>query len=340
MKKQKITMEMIAQKLGTSKSVVSIALSNKYGVSEEMRSKILLAAHEMGYDFSKSKTYRKKQVKSNKITLVIANKMVLSETFWSDIILGIESAANNNNVYLQVFIFNTNMRFADMLNEIHNSNTNGLILIKDYDNALVSKLKDTSLPLVVVDPKHFTDVSCTQISVSNYDSAYSCGKYLIEKGHREFGFVGDISFSHSFIQRYNGFRDAIIYSDKDYKFFSFTQKAEKENVVCNLQSVREAFSQPAYPTALLCANDIIAYMVYDLFDSIGLKIPDDVSVIGFDNLEKSEWLGITAVNVPKFEMGCRAVEKILQLIGNKNNLPEKIEIAAELVERNSVKKLI
>jgi DNA-binding LacI/PurR family transcriptional regulator len=339
MNKEKVTMEMIAKKLGTSKSVVSIALSNKYGVSEQMRSRILLAAHEMGYDFTKSKKYRKKQVKCNKITLVIANKMVLSETFWSDIILGIESAANQNNVYLQVFIFNMNMRFEDMLSEIHNSDTNGLILIKDYDNALVSKLKGASLPMVVVDPKHFTDVSCTQISVSNYDSAYSCGKYFIDRGHKAFGFVGDISFSYSFIQRYNGFRDSVMYGGKDYKFFSFTQKAERESVVCNLQSVREAFSKPGFPTAVLCANDIIAYMIKDLLDLIGLKIPDDVSVIGFDNLEKSEWLGITSVNVPKFEMGCKAVEKILQLINNKDSLPEKIEIAAELVERNSVKRL-
>lgn len=181
-------MEKIAKKLGTSKSVVSIALSNKYGVSEQTRSKILLAAHEMGYDFSKIKSFKRNQRKKQKITLVIANKMVLSETFWADIILGIESAASCNDVYLQVIIFNLNMRFNEILSEIHNLETGGLILIKDYDDNLVSKLMETSLPMVVVDPKHFTNVSCAQISASNYDSAYSCGKYLIEKGHRSFGY--------------------------------------------------------------------------------------------------------------------------------------------------------
>lgn len=339
MRKEKITMEKIAKKLGTSKSVVSIALSNKYGVSEQTRSKILLAAHEMGYDFSKIKSFKRNQRKKQKITLVIANKMVLSETFWADIILGIESAASCNDVYLQVIIFNLNMRFNEILSEIHNLETGGLILIKDYDDNLVSKLMETSLPMVVVDPKHFTNVSCAQISASNYDSAYSCGKYLIEKGHRSFGFVGDISFSHSFMQRFNGFRDSVIYSGGNFEFFPFTGKAEKENVVCNLQSVREAFSKPGYPTALLCANDIVAYMIFDLFESIGLKIPGDVSVIGFDNLEKSEWLGVTTVNVPKFEMGRKAVEKLLQIINKKDDLPEKIEIAAVLIERNSVKKI-
>jgi DNA-binding LacI/PurR family transcriptional regulator len=339
MKNEKVTMEKIAKKLNTSKSVVSIALSNKYGVSEKMRSQILLCAHEMGYDFSKCRKYSKKQKKCGKITLVIASKMVLSETFWSDIILGIESAANNNDIMLQVYIFNFNMPFDEMLKEIHNSNTGGLILIKDYDDELVSKLKTTSLPMVVVDPKHFTNVSCTQICVSNYDSAYLCGKYLMEKGHKHLGFIGDISFSHSFIQRFNGFRDSIIYSGNGSKFSAFTEKAEEENVVCNMFSVKEAFSGTDYPTALLCANDLAAFLVYDLFKILNIKIPDDVSVIGFDNLEKSKWLNMTTMNVPKFEMGCKAVEKLLQIINKQDNLAEKIEIAAELIERESVKNI-
>lgn len=338
MKTKKITMEQIAQRLGISKSVVSVAISNKYGVSEELRSRILLTAHEMGYDLNKNKRYVIERKAKDKITLVIANKSVLNEPFWSDIILGIETAVNDNKVILQIFIFNIDMQFDLMLSEIHNSTTNGLILIKDYDNKFVSKLSGCNLPMVVIDPKHFTDVHCPQISVSNYESAYYCAKYLINKGHKHLAFWGDITFSHSFMQRFNGFKDAIIYP-QEAVFTPIISKAEDDRIACNIQEFIKIYSQKDYPTAILCANDLVAYLAIDQLKKLNKAVPDDVSIIGFDNLEKSKWLNLTTVNVPKFEMGKRSVEKLLQMINKKDNISEKIEIAAELVERATVKTL-
>jgi len=334
MKKQKITMEDIAKKVGVSKSIVSIALSNKYGVSEDMRSKIFLAAHEMDYNFSKIKSYENRT--KNKLTLFIANKTVLAEAFWSDIILGIENAVNENNMYMQVFVFNGETHLDTMLSEIHESKTSGIIMIKDYDNNIIQKISMVTLPMVVVDPKQVTLDNVSQICVNNYESAYFCANHFIEQGHSNIAFYGDRTFSLSFQQRYNGFRDAILNSEKDITFTKMISKAEEINVVCNIGEIQEAFSKKDYPTAVFCANDLIAFLLYDKLTEKGFKIPQDVSIVGFDNLEKSAWLNLSTFHVPKFEMGKKAVEKLIEMIKNPKMLSEKIEIVAKYIERGSV----
>ncbi len=338
MKKQKITMDQIAKKVGVSKSIVSIAMSNKYGVSEEVRSKIFLAAHEMGYDFSKIKSYEKRT--KNKITLFIANKTVLSETFWSDIILGIENAVSENNMYMQVFVFNGETHLDTMLSEIHESKTSGIIMIKDYDNNLIQKMSMVTLPIVVVDPKQVTSDSdhVSEICVNNYESSYFCANHFIELGHKNIAFYGDRTFSLSFQQRYNGFRDAILNSNKKIRFTKMVEKAEEGNVVCNIGQIKEKFSEKDYPTAVLCANDLIAFLLFEKLTEMGFNIPNDISIVGFDNLEKSAWLNLSTFHVPKFEMGKRAVEKLIEIIKNPKMLSEKTEIFSKYIERGSVSK--
>jgi DNA-binding LacI/PurR family transcriptional regulator len=339
-KNKKVTIRDIAEAANVSKSLVALALNDKYGVSAETSSQILLTAHKLGYDFSKTK----KKVKSNNKITVLTAKDSLPGSFWDEIFLGIENTAREKRVAIDLVTYDEEKdELEAVISRIVQSCTSAIMVVFRCENRLLDSLSEFNLPILLVEPQIYFDLKYSQLRSTNYNGGYETAKYLIEKGHKRLAFVGNLNHSLNFRQRFNGFADCIA-AHKDVSLIRFTENHSSNDLferdVDNAEDLIAAMHSDSPPTALFCANDVLAVKYIKLLKEQSFNIPDDISVIGFDNgLEGiMQSPKLTTNHTEKREIGRQAVEILL---GNYTGreVVKITEIATSIIERESVKNL-
>lgn len=331
-----MTIREIAEELKLSKSTVALALAGKYGPNEQTAAKVMLFAHEHGYDFSKLRKNREKE--SSRIA-VLTFKNALGQQFWSNVFMGIEQGLMENCCKAEIVVYDE-PDFKEIIERLKKSLYIGVVSV-DYDNPSPKQdpLGEFQIPVVVIDPRKFVGGSYNQIFPSNYHSGVQCAEYLIHRGHRSLAFWGDISYGFGLKQRYQGFMEGISNYKGEVQVLSLTEKGDEMcEHVANGQRFMEVFTNDEHPTALMCANDIIAYHAYDLLKRLKRRIPKDVSIIAFDNREKSGYIfpKLSTFNVDGVQMGKRAIEIIMHQKNNPAACKEIVQLYSNLVERESV----
>ena len=337
---KKITMQDIADKLGISKSLVSISLNNRYGVSDEMRFKIFLTAIEMGYDFNYN--YKKKgNSHRNNVVVFIRKDELLANGYWSELLAGAEHLLNENNLNLRLEVWDDSTTANMILVRIVESNADGVIVMNEIPEQAIISLEKLNIPTVFVDSKGYTDRDFDTVRTNNYLGGYLVAEYFEKMGHHRLAYVGDKSFSISFRERYYGFKNYIDeHQDLTFSGYIF-QNAFALWLPNEKSNIRDVLMSDIHPTALFCANDDIARYVYGEVAKLGLKILDDVSIIGFDNLVSSSLISpsLTSVNVLKHDLGQSAVQLLLFRMRFKTAPKKAVLLSVNLDIKNSVKKI-
>ncbi len=322
--------------MNLSKSTVSLALAGKYGPSEETIAKIMLYAHEHNYDFSK---IRKNKLRTSSKIAILAYKDAFGQHFWSKVYMGIEQSMSENLCKAEIIIYDI-PDFDDVIEDLRQKKFLGVVSV-DYNNPYEDKdlLEGLNMPVVVIDPRKFVGGLYNQIFPSNFHSGAQCAEYFIRRGHRKLAFFGDISYGFGLKERYLGFLQGAEKYGLGREVVSITEKGEEEcEYICCRKRFEEVFSRQDHPTALMCANDVIAYYAYDFLKKMGKRIPQDVSVIAFDNREKSEYVmpKLSSYNVDCLGMGKKAIEIILHQRDEPEANKEIVQLYSRLVERESV----
>src|SRR5690606_5774545 len=173
-------------------------------------------------------------------------------------------------------------------------------------------------------------IPCDTVFVNNYDCMYRLTKYLLGIGHRNVLFAGNIRFSRSFYDRWTGFRNAIEDYGIPLREDHLTELEGIENFTEQFKSwsVRSRKSR-SLPTAVVCANDTLAIDAIQAFRELGMSVPEDISVSGFDNIEAAYRMrpALTTVHVPKESLGRRAVDRLLERIESPSEPLEKVLLA-------------
>lgn len=341
MKKSSVTIRDIAERAGVSKSTVSLALSDRYGVNGETRANVLYVAHELGYDMQKIKMRVKKTHK--KIAIVAEYKSLISERFWCDITLGIEKGAVEYGLELEVLPFNEEMDIKQLSGEVLNKNIGGLLLVFRYDNILIDKLKKLEIPIVLVEPRNYFGNEISQITSTHYLAGRMTAKYLIDAGHKSLIYFGNVNYSFAFLQRYNGFRDYIAESGVAELKSLIKQyiKSDDRNSAGDYTELNKILHSQNPPTAMVCANDVLAIGAYEFLKKERFDIPGDISVMGFDDIKQCDYLypKLTTVRTDRFGIGFNAVKLILDSMRDKDCCGTVIQMPVRLIERDSVKKI-
>ena len=333
---KKVTMESIAQKLGISKNTVSLALRGMPGISEATRKAIEAEAEKMGYQY---KSNIKQPVVRN-LCLVIAKSTRDSIGFFSFIQLGIEDEAKKNNINTIIHYYDENDEVFETPNCVKDSMVSGIITLGRISRKTINALLSYDLPIVMVD-NYFDDLVLDCVLTDNQCGGYLATEYLINCGHTRIGFWGDIYASVSFYDRYQGFLKAVREYKLDYKqeysvVNPFLENASTEEVV---QIINNMKSRSCLPSAFFCCNDAEAIILVKVLSGMGISIPDEISVIGFDDIETSRNITpeLTTMRVQKEMMGRRAVTKLLRKINHNEEPIEKILLSANIIKRQSVK---
>ncbi|MCM3627202.1 substrate-binding domain-containing protein [Paenibacillus glycanilyticus] len=328
-----ITMRDIANKLGVSSVTVSKALSDKEGVSDELKQKIKELAQEMGYRYNTAARAIKDGYSYN-IGVVIADRYAsMTQSFYLQFYQFLSTALEEEQYSGILHMLSEEDEEQLILPRIyHDRKADGFIVLGQLSNAYISAFHETGVPLVFLD--FYTDkTELDYVITDNFYGMYEMTNYLISSGHRELAFVGNVHSTSSIQDRFLGYyksllehhiplRDNYIIKDRDEKgrFIDFV------------------IPDPL-PTVFVCNCDQVAYMLIQTLRKQGIRVPEDCSVVGFDNDIYATLAepGLTTVEVDRKEMARAAVGKVLSKIRTNATSSGRVLVRGKMVYRESVK---
>jgi len=329
----KITLDRIAKDLGTTKNTVSRALRGKPGVSDELRDKIVALASK--YEYKKKKSVDQTPLK---ITMVCNNAMQTDIFFWPTVMSGIFEYSAQHQISINSVIVDMLKDDIKGIMPLQEKNCDGILIVGTIPEPQFARIAELSLPMVAAD--HYSDfVECDYVNAANENGIIKAVDFLFKKGHRKIGFVNNETapYIHSLTKRYQGYVRRMnelrltidprfvlqnsSYADPKY----FAQQLNKLNGDA--------------PTAWICANDLTAYNFSSVLVERGVRIPQDVSIVGFDNIPSVFPIQLTTLDIPPRKMGQHALARLVRRINHPEEPFESIELLTRLVDKNSVQEI-
>ncbi len=332
-----ITAKELAAKLGISAAAVSMALNDKPGVSAATRKKIKNEALKYGYDFSKIKT---SAIKNGKIYFVIYKKsgVVVADTpFYAELSEGITKECQKQGYKLRVqYYYESDFTQSD-LESIQFSDCIGIILLAtELNSADLGMFLKLPIPLVILDG-YFESVDRDFVTINNTQGAYRATQYLIRKIKSQPGYLMSSYRIQNFAERYDGFRKAV-HENGLSRSQSIIHELSPSidgsyHDMCDILSQRKQLAR-----CYFAENDLIAVGAMRALKEAGYRIPDDIAIVGFDNLPISQIIdpSLSTINVPKAALGGEAVKRLIMRINDPALSYVRIQVSASLVDRYSV----
>lgn len=331
----KVSIKQISELSGFSPATVSNVLNNKKGVNKDTAELILKIAKESGYISGN---------RINHIKLVIYKKsgVVVTDTpFFSALMEGVEKESGEAGYETVVCnLDKSSPDFRSRLGQVLNDTNSGILLLATelYEED-IKPFRNAVAPVVVLD-SWFDTLSFDTVLINNTDSVCNAVDYLIRKGHRYIGYLSSSVPIKNFYYREVGYRRAHTRNGlKANSAFSVkllpTMDGAYQDMLAYLKT------SPRLPTAYFADNDIIAFGAMKALQECGYRIPDDISIIGFDDMPFCTVTSpaLTTIRVFKKEMGRMAVRRLLEKMSSKSRVYSKIQIGTEFIERESVREL-
>lgn len=335
MEKPKVTIGDIAKRVGVSKTTVSRVLNNKPYVDAETKQKILDLIEETGFTPQVS-AINLAGGRTNIIGLLVPS---LSSPYSLTVIQGVAEKIAEENY--ELMLYTTGLSGANQkkfLQKISKKMVDGLVVLlprgsTDMENQLLSG----DMPIVLIDHRGI-DTHLPSVSVTNEKGGYDATEYLISLGHECIGFISGIMDFGCSRDRLEGYKVAlrshgIPFCAEYVKPGDFTESS-------GYASTLELLDMEQRPTAIFCTNDDMAFGAMRAVESKGLKIPLDISIVGFDDIARASltYPPLTTVKQPLFTMGRKAAELVESLIDGDAVERSNIVLNTELVVRGSCAK--
>jgi LacI family transcriptional regulator len=333
-KRNAITILDVAKTAGVSVSTVSRVLNGKVDVALDTQNKIQEVIEQLGYT-SNLAAISMRGRKTNLIGLIMPD---IAYPFAIEVMKGVNRAIAESEYDLLVYTTGDVRKHGTASHEqkyvslLNNSITDGVVIVAPAAAEFASEAPIVSIDPAVVNPSY------PSIHATNYRGALDAMQYLFGLGHRRIGFISGRAELESSIRRLSGYRDALEQAEipVDETLIAAGDYTTGTGLVC----ARQLLSLENRPTAIFAANDQSAIGVFQVANEIGLKIPDDLSVVGFDNIPESAYLNLTTVDQFIAEMGYTAVNMLVSLI-NGDELDEQVtKMQTQLVIRGSCRNFI
>ena len=322
-----VTIRDIATATGLSSGTISRALKNQAGLTEATRSKVRDAAQRMGYDLSQ---LRKVRIRRIAFLLHSQHNTLASSPFYSPVLHGAEEACRREGVALS---FNVVGPAAPVMEQIRLHQPDALLCAGFFEPEVLAALKLTGKPMVLIDMQHR---GFTSVNPDNAMGGYLATRHLLRSGRRRIAMLSGSLAHFSIEQRNRGFRRALFESktlaDPDLEVIVPQLGDGDEGVVeamCRLLSL----TRP--PDAVLCYNDSTALVAMAHCRSQGIKVPQDIAVVGFDDISGAA-AGVpplSTLRVDKEALGAAGVDLLLRL--KPDDPIEEIVLPVDLIVRES-----
>ncbi len=332
----RITISDIAKLANVSKSAVSIVLNNKSGVSEATRKKVLGTIKKYNYYPNQiAQSLAARETKS--IGLIIKE---IDNPYFAKVMKGVYDACSK--LGYSVLLGSSELsseKESEIINALLTKRVDGLLISplqsEDTDFTYLANLLNDDYPLVILgEIKNF---STNRVDIDNINAAYDAVSYLIKLGHKRIAHLAGPVHSGHGQKRMEGYKQALIDNsipiNKNYilSIDPYTANGYKAGI--------ELFSNnDLLPTAVFCYNDLVAIGLINALLDLKIPVPDKVSVVGFDNIDFSEFIKIplTTIQMPAYEIGKAAATMLVNQITNSHSTQtEKVILEHTLIERSS-----
>ena len=330
----------IAEMLDLSPATVSNALNHQRGVNHETRERVLSVAKSLGYRVNEPS----EALQCVRFVIYRKHGMVVMDTpFFSELIAGIDSECRVNGYELIVSHINKNTDndYLERIKEITDGAKAPVLLLAtemDYDD--IQPFLGIDVPLLVLD-SYFIGLNLNTVSIENYEAGYTAASYFLKNQHRHIGFISSEPFFNNVSFRLGGLSNTLenanlTMSPHDIIAVEPTIEGSYRGMLAHLNK-RNMRSYPL-PTAFFAFNDIVASGSMRAFKEFGIRIPQDISIIGMDNMPMCQITDppLTTISVFKSEMGAVAVRRLLRMANHNTRAHEIIFLGVRLIERDSV----
>jgi DNA-binding LacI/PurR family transcriptional regulator len=321
----------IARIANVSHSTVSRALRSSTLVNFETAEKIRRIAAENG--FRASAVARSLATsRTHTIGVVVTS---IADPFVAEVVAGIEEEANANNY--SVFLANCNAdpeRELKVVQSFEDRRVDGIVVTASRVGALYARvLESLQIPIVLLNNQHPSRFGHS-VMIENFDASRQAVAHLIGLGHRRIAYIGDRFGYGSDSERFSGYRSALDEADIPIDPDLFVHGDGKAD--SGMIAAEKLLATVPPPTAIFCYNDMTALGALKAIRTRGLSVPDDISLIGFDDLPLALYMDppLTTVRQPKHEMGQLAMQVLLKLVSGSHS-QQNIKVNGELILRQS-----
>lgn len=340
------TIKDIARECGVSVTSVSRVLSNSdYPVSAQMREKIIRTAQRLNYTpnlFARSL----KTNESSEIAILVPN---IVNPFYTSLVSGIESVAVKEGYTISLYSTDSNnLSERKIINSIHGKRISGMIISTGSDNGEFIKVlqSNSQSPIRIVLVDYPAPCSNHSSVFFDYRKGSALGvEYLIRKGHRDIIYAGLKPDRRTRAERIEGFKDVIEkagipFNEEALCIYDGNVKAkENPEFYAGKELAKRICAKSKKPTAVVAMNDMVAFGLMNYFNRSGVKIPQDISILGFDDNLFCEvsYPPLTTVRIPSRQMGELAAKILVDEMKNDNaDSYVNLTIEPSLIERNTV----
>jgi len=327
----------IAKKAGVSPATVSRALRGMHHVNERTRKRIIDAAQLLDYPIRPDLLPRSESSRTNTIGVIAP---FISRWYFSQALAGIEQALREAGMDLLLYNFaQVEARKRVFQQKKLVGKVDGLIVIslppteKEFDQIL-----DLGIPVSLMGT---LNDRCSCVSIDDVNGAEVATQHLIDMGHREIGImVGQNAYAYNFEvadQRLSGFKKVL--RDNGIEFNPTWQITADFDSHTSELAMDDFLRQKKLPTAIFCESDEMAFGAITAMNKVGIRVPEDISLIGYDDHEYAKLVGLTTIAQPVQFLGQLAASQIMARIGKPETAIAKMKVPTSLVIRNSVKNL-
>lgn len=325
------TLAELATAAGVSAMTASRALNDQRGVSRETRDRIVKLAAEMGYETNR--LAQKLSSGQSRVIGVLADH--LDNPFISSLVTGVvrAAAAANNEVLIYSLVDHDKRPMHNVLKLLQQF-TDGVVALLPYEFGFVQALTSARIPVITIEnPSEHSGFP--SIAADSYGGARKAMSHLAELGHKRIAFVAGAEQLESATQRHRAYDDAVsvlgLVRDPALVIRG------NYSVDCGREAARQLLRLKKRPTAIFASNDLSAFGLMSVLQEQGLNIPNDISVVGFDDLPSASQMhpALTTVRQPIEDLGSSAVNTLLAMIAGSHSSTTQVTLPTELIVRKS-----
>jgi len=341
MKRNTISSLDVAKKCGVSRTTVSFVLNNSPGkrISEETRQKVLKAAEELNYKPNKQARKLALMRHFSIGVFICHSQFFFTDAFIPKVIEGIAQKLNRYRV--QLVLQPVKLQQSGYLSLAKREKLDGIILINTHDNDEgLKEIIESEYPVAIIGK--ISDKNVMQVDIDNRASAKNAVEYLIKLGHRKIAMITHAStIYYAARDRLEGYKEAM--EDAGLSINPEWVKSGNFTEVSGYIAMEELLNSFEKPTAVFAGNDVVAYGAIKAIKDKSLNIPDDISIVGFDDDYLSRYLNppLTTVSVPATGLGSEAAKMLISLIADKQAIkPQQKFLPSYFSVRKSCKKIV
>ncbi len=327
-----ITLKMVAEKAGVSVNTASRAINNKPDINEETKNRILKVAQKLGY-IRNAAAVALRTKKTGTIGVVIADN---SNPFYAEVLNGMEEAAREKNYH--IILTNTQRNYKkeeEAINLLLTKRVDGLLItpVQDKDDD-IKNLIDANIPFIIVG-RDFKNIEVDAIYNDEVKGGFLATEYLIKKGHKRIALIDGFLHKSPAKGRSEGYKKAL---DKyriplDESLVSVGDI----NIEDGYERTKQMLKKNLDFTAIFAYNDMMAFGAMQAIKEKGLRIPEDIGLVGYDDIPFSSHISpaLTTIRLKKQELGVESVKLLFSRINGSRKKMKKIILDVELIIRET-----